>query len=321
MSGMQDFDAQAWDDKITQLHGGILQSSVWARFQETLGRDAVRNHGADWAWQAFVRHSKGLHYLIVPYGPVISGHTREALQTLEFAGEEQAADFVRIEPIGAVSEAGLRWIGAKKVAEVQPQHTFVLDLTQSLDELRAGLDSGHRNRINTTEKRGIEVRQVKNMTPFADFMRLMTDTAQHAHIVNYPENYYRQLAECLIEQGIASFYVSTVEEGKPASISLVYDWGGTRSYAHTGNDQQLNRQYNVAVSAAWRMITDAKDQGLSRFDFWGAAPHDEPGHKWSGITAFKRGFGGERISTLGTWDIPLKRGKYAAYSVYRKLRG
>ena len=318
---MHNFDAATWDEKIEKLGGGILQSSVWARFQETLGRDAVRNQSTDWAWQGIVRHSKGLHYLIVPYGPVVRGNAKEALQALVFAGEEQDADFVRLEPIGEVTEAEMRFFGARRIPEVQPQHTFVLDLTKSHKDLRAGLDSGHRNRINTTEKRGIEVRQIKNMAPFGDFMRLMTDTARRAHIVNYPESYYRQLAECLIEQGIASFYVSTVEDGKPASVSLVYDWGGTRSYAHTGNDQQLNRQYNVAVSAAWRMIIDAKDRGLKRFDFWGAAPHDEGGHKWSGITAFKKGFGGERVSTLGTWDIPLKRGKYAAYSVYRKLRG
>ena len=53
-----------------------------------------------------------------------------------------------------------------------------------------------------------------------DFLRLMTDTAAHAHITNYPDSYYRHLAETLIGKGVASFYVSTVA-GKVASISMM----------------------------------------------------------------------------------------------------
>ena len=323
ITDMQDFDARAWDQKMQDLGGGILQSAAWADFQARMGRDVVRAQSADWAWQGFIRRAKGLRYILIPYGPVVQGSAAEALQSAVITGAEQEADFVRLEPIGHVDDDIFRTHGirARRITELDPQHTFVLDLSSSLEELRAGLDSGHRNRINTTDKRGIAVRQVKNMTPFQDFMRLMHATATHAHIVNYPESYFLQLCESLIEKGIASFYVSTVEDGKPASISLVYDWGGTRTYAHTGNDQQLNRQYHVAVSAVWRMICDAKDQGLMRFDFWGAAPDDSADHAWAGITAFKKGFGGARVRTIGTWDIPMKPGKYAAYHLYRRVRG
>ncbi len=323
MTDMQSFDAQDWNKRIQTLGGDILQSAEWADFQARLGRDVVRAQGADWAWQGFIRRAKGLRYLLIPYGPVIKSSAAEALHAAAIAGAEQEADFVRLEPVGRVDGDVFRTHGirARRITELNPQHTFVLDLSPSLEDLRAKLDSGHRNRINTTDKRGIVVRQIRNMTPFQDFVRLMNTTAAHAHIVQYSEGYYLQLCESLIEKGIASFYVSTVEGGTPASISLVYDWGGTRTYAHTGNDQQLNRQYHVAVSAAWRMISDAKDLGLEHFDFWGAAPDDSANHAWAGITAFKRGFGGVRISTVGTWDIPVKPGKYAAYHLYRRIRG
>jgi lipid II:glycine glycyltransferase (peptidoglycan interpeptide bridge formation enzyme) len=229
-------------------------------------------------------------------------------------------DFVRLEPVGNVREDDLRAVGARKIAEVDPQHTFVLDISQSEEDLRRGLESGHRNRINTTEKRGIIIRRVTDLSPMNDFLRLMTDTATHAHIHNYPDSYYQKLAKTLVAAGVASFYVSSVA-GEVASVSLVYDWVGTRYYAHTGNDQALNRQHKVAVSAVWKMVMDARADGLTRFDFWGAAPDGSTDHKWAGITAFKRGFGGDRVTTVGSWDVPLKKNKYRAYSVYRKLRG
>ncbi len=318
---MTTYEPSVWDDEVTRMGGGILQSSVWAEFQEAVGRDAVRSmETGQWAWQGFIRTAPRLRYLFLPYGPVIKQDARAALGSALFSAEDQDADFLRIEPVGNVTAEDLKAVGARQIAEVEPQHTFVVDLTQSEDDLRRALDSGHRNRINTTEKRGIHITRVRDTGPTDDFLRLMADTAKHAGITNYTDSYYRLMAESLIGAGVASYYVSSVE-GQPASISLVFDWGGTRYYAHTGNDQILNRKYNVAVSAAWQMMMDAKTVGLERFDFWGAAPDDQPGHKWAGITAFKKGFGGARVSTLGTWDIPIHKGKYRAYALYRRLRG
>ncbi len=314
------YDKTAWDKRLEILGGGILQSSAWADFQQTIDRPAVRDSGGNWAWQGFIRHSRGLNYVIVPYGPVVHSGASEALQSALRAARERGADFVRLEPTGMVTPGDIQTLGGRQIKEVQPQHTFVLDLTPDEADLKAGLESGHRNRVNGTAKRGIMIEQVRDMSPIDDFLRLMADTAQHAGITNYPDWYYRSLAEVLIAKGVASFYVSRVE-GQVASVSLIYDWGGVRNYAHTGNDQQLNRHYKVAVSACWQMILDAKAAELKRFDFWGAAPDDSADHAWAGITSFKRAFGGERVQTLGTWDIPIKQTKYRAYEVYRKLRG
>lgn len=310
-----------WDQQVASLGGGILQGLAWAQFQESIGREAVRASSADeWAWQGFVRQSKGLRYLMLPYGPVIKKNATDALQSAVSAGSSAKVDFVRLEPIGNVAEQDLRQFGAYKITEVDPQHTSILDISQSEEDLRRGLQSGHRNSINTTEKRGIVIRQVRDTSPLDDFLRLMADTAAHAHIHNYPDSYYKNLASTLVDAGVASFYVSSVV-GQVASIGLIYDWGETRYYAHIGNDQVLNRRHKVAVSAAWKMIMDAKMAGSTKFDFWGVAPDDSASHKWAGITAFKKAFGGESVATLGSWDIPIKKPKYRAYQVYRKLRG
>lgn len=320
MEGMQQFSSTQWDQQVQALGGGILQSSVWREFQERVGRGSVQSEELEkWIWQGFIRQSKGLKYLMIPYGPVVLDDTHEALRAIELTADEQGVDFVRLEPIGAITESDMWSFGAHQIHEIDPQHTAILDLTKSDEELRRAMQSGHRNLINTAEKRGISIERIDDLSPMDDFLRLLADTARFNHITNLPDSYYRHLAETLIDHQAGCFYVSRVER-TPASISLVYDWGGTRTYAYAANDQALNRQYKVAVAALWRMIVDAKSSGMQHFDFWGVAPEDQPDHKWAGITKFKMGFGGERVSTIGTWDMPIKRYKYRAYQAYRSLR-
>lgn len=310
-----------WDIIQKSLHSSILQSSVWAKFQAELGRGQYLDRSNHWSWLGFERRSKGIRYLLLPYGPTIRQNAEEALNSVIQKATEAGFDFVRLEPIGEVEAGLMESLGAKPIAEVEPEHTQIIDLTKPEEELRQELQSGHRNRINTAQKRGIEVTQHKDLDPLDDFLVLMHDTARYAGIKNYDDSYYRTMAETMIPAGAASFYVAKAE-GELASISLIYDWNDTRYYAHTGNNQTVNRQSKAAVVNVWTMMIDAKNQGLNSFDMWGVAPEGaDRHHKWAGISEFKRGFGGHTISTMGTWDIPLNRGKYKAYNVYRKLRG
>jgi lipid II:glycine glycyltransferase (peptidoglycan interpeptide bridge formation enzyme) len=69
------------------------------------------------------------------------------------------------------------------------------------------------------------------------------------------------------------------------------------------------------------MILDAKADGLKYFDFWGIAPPDQPDHSWAGLTGFKKGFGGEVVTNIGTYDIAINKAKYQLYTTYKKMRG
>jgi lipid II:glycine glycyltransferase (peptidoglycan interpeptide bridge formation enzyme) len=69
------------------------------------------------------------------------------------------------------------------------------------------------------------------------------------------------------------------------------------------------------------MIIDAKEDGKKYFDFWGIAPEGAENHPWAGLTAYKKSFGGEVVSSLGTYDIVINKTKYRLYNTYKKLRG
>lgn len=309
-----------WDKTIQDRGGHILQSSQWAQFQSSIGRQPYFELTNDWYWLAFNRQVSGLHYLLAVENPIIEHNPLDALESISIKGRDLHCDFVRVEPKGNVSKDDMDKFGATKVADVEPSTTLILDLTQPIELLRSNLRQTHRNRINTGPKRGISINKTTDLNTTQAFLRLMHDTANHAKIKNHPDWYFEKMAQSLISQGVACYYVATVEN-TPASISLIYDWGNTRYYAYAGNDQVLNRQYDAGVSNLWQMIADAKADGKKYFDFWGIAPEGVENHPWAGLTAFKKAFGGEVVSSIGTYDIAINKTKYKLYNTYKKLRG
>jgi lipid II:glycine glycyltransferase (peptidoglycan interpeptide bridge formation enzyme) len=181
------------------------------------------------------------------------------------------------------------------------------------------LSASHRNRVNGTERRGIAIR-LGTDADMPEFLTMLHDTAQRAGATFHPDWYFQKLWATLGPKGFAKLYVGEVE-GQPVGMAMVYDWGGTRYYAHAGAHQELNRKHKVSVSLLWRTILDAKADNLKVFDMWGVAPEGDSNHRLAGVSEFKAGFGGQIVNYLGAWDIPLKPLKYRLYTVYRKLKG
>ena len=53
------------------------------------------------------------------------------------------------------------------------------------------------------------------------------------------------------------------------------------------------------------------------YDFWGIS---ELNRAWSGITRFKKGFGGREIRFIGTWDYIFNRKWYNTFRILKLLK-
>jgi lipid II:glycine glycyltransferase (peptidoglycan interpeptide bridge formation enzyme) len=307
----------SWDASQIELDAHFLQSAEWAQFQQVYGREVLHGQSNIWSWLGTLQSAKLVRFLSLPYGPTVKTDVAGCLESIEAAAKEAKLDFLRIEPVGTISSVELEAAGYHEVKPVQPKYPWVLDLAPSEEELRAGLERGHRNRINTAPKRGITVEQSTDLSLLDEFLRLLHDTGS-GRFANHPDSYFRTMAETLIPAGVARFFVARAE-GKSVSISLVYDWNGVRYYAHTGNDQALNRQYKASVYLVWQMILDAKAHGFKQFNFWGVTPNDDPSDPWYGFSQFKKAYGGRLDEQLGTWEKPLNSVKYKIYDTKRKL--
>lgn len=313
-----------WDQTISTLHGGVLQSRGWALLQQELGRPTYNASGVGWAWSAHVRKGRGVRYLYIPHGPVANSASamNAALADAVNAARSLGADFVRVEPVGPVTQTGLKARGAKTIPEVQPQRTLVLDLTQSEDELRSGISQSNRNIINSAERRGIRCSAIQQ--PRAEdidqFLAMLKDTVSRDGFHPYADDYYRKSIDVLCAEDIATLYFAYADD-KLVAGAVAFDFAGTRYYVHAAAFQALNRQLKAAVPLLWQMIIDAKNQGAQKFDFWGIAPTDNPTHPRAGLTRFKRSFGGELRESCGTWDLPTKPVKYRLYRLAKRVLG
>lgn len=313
---------KGWDQIVEERGGSILQSQVWAQFQSNLGREVVWDQGDGWCWSGVIRRSRGLSYLMVSYGPSIVGSEEgdAALKSITDFARSSKLDFVRIEPMTQPDARAIKKYGGRQIKEMQPQHTRIVDLRQSTEDLRHGLSSGHRNSINGAERRGLQINHSTDDGDFEQFLSMLDDTAKNSKVKFFDQKYYESIWKTLIMNNNASFYIAKTAT-EPVAAAIFYDWGHTRYYAHAAAYQQLNRQLGASAPLVWQAMTDAKNAGAKHFDLWGVAPEGIPNHPWAGITAFKQSFGGKTLSYVGTWDIPINKPKYDLYSLYRKLRG
>ncbi len=297
---------EGWDEGVIALGGHVLQSSGWARVQERLGNRVVVGAHRDWCWLGVVRQAGPFRYLYIPFGPSL--RSPAALEPAIASARDRAhrlhCAFVRFEP-GRVDAADVAAIGARRVKARQYEHTLVLRIDVDEDVLRHGLNSGHRSRIKTAEKRGLRVVRSNDPARMPDFVRLLREVEHRNRFFSYEDPYFAAVAAELLGTGDATLYFAVAQETDVAG-ALVFDFGPTRYYAFGATSTQA-RRLMPAPPLVWQAILDARRDGRLRFDFWGAAPDDAgPEHPWAGITEFKAGFGAERQRYAGTWELVVR---------------
>jgi len=70
----------------------------------------------------------------------------------------------------------------------------------------------------------------------------------------------------------------------------------------------------------WEIIQEARELGFEKYDFFGVAPDDDPKHAWAGVTRFKKQFGGEVESIMGSYDLVAKPIQYKLFKLAEKIR-
>ena len=221
--------------------------------------------------------------------------------------------------VAAATEAALAARGAVRVRSVQPQHTLVLDLHRSEEELRGEMLSGRRRSINAATRKGISIRRTRVAAEVEEFLRLIHRTGERNRFDPHADEYYQTVCTTLFGLGAASLYLATVAGESVAGV-IAFESATTGYYAHAADDPERSRQIVAAAPLAWQIVRDCRAEGRSAFDFWGVIPDDSADHPWAGFSKFKKTFGGRMITRPGTFDLPLRPLRYRAYRAAREMR-
>lgn len=351
VSALSTTDEDAWDDFALANGGCFLQSWGWSQFQEAAGNEVFRvrldEHDGDQRTTAqflvvALALPMGQRVSYVPRGPLVlagegKARFRASLSAVLDAARRQGSLFARLEPPmpvgeGPVTADDLRGWGLEATRHVAPDCTSVVDLARGEGELLAAMHQKTRYNIRVAERNGVVVSEAEYANAHLlrhdteVFWRLLSATAERDAFSLHPRGYYEKMVEVLNPRhrrgnalAVRLFFAS--HEGVPVAAGLFAEYGDTVTYLH-GASLSAKRQVMAPHLLHWEVMRDAKRRGFKKYDFWGVAPEDaRDGHPWAGITRFKVGFGGARVSYHGTWEMPVSRIGYGLYRLVNRTRG
>lgn len=354
-------NTESWSQIEQQFpESNFLQSPSWAQMNQLIGHKTIIEdfEGAGWCLM-IVKDAKRGRYLEIPGGPLIdwadSELTRRVFAKIRSIAKQEKCVFIRLRPQlyhNAKNIALLSELGCKKAPmHLHAEHTVMLDLTQAEDKLLSSMRRQTRYEVRRSLKQGISVEWQNDEAIFTEFQRVQTITAQRQGFIPpdlktllaereaFGENIRIYVAKTAGTQGSGCNKSNdsknpnspdgpnntndTKDQSEPIAYGLVL-WSGQEAEYFEAASTDLNRKLPGAYALQWQVIKDMKALGLKRYNLWGIAPQGVKNHRYSGVTTFKTGFGGEIVEFVPAQDIIISKSKYlkdwAIETVRRKTR-
>ncbi len=174
--------------------------------------------------------------------------------------------------------------------------TVMLDLTQSLQALRQGLDAKWRNRLVAAEAAGLTVQ------------RMGANSAQLRWLLEHEEQMREQRGVQGLPVGFIERYVSSRPSAAQTVLSVRADHQGDRVAAmmfllhgtaatyQVGWSNEIGRQHNAHNLLLWQAVETLKQRGVRMLDLGGVNTQ-----RSAGIARFKLGTGGRVLTLAGTY--------------------
>ncbi|MDR1046851.1 MAG: peptidoglycan bridge formation glycyltransferase FemA/FemB family protein [Treponema sp.] len=325
LAGIESADLSVCNSAAT-----FLQSAFWGSFKARFGWSAGafmvywENLEAEPMLLISRRICRGLSFAYVPwYGRGLSsGPLAELAGALRGRLPRDTA-FIRFDPPW-YTEADeepplLEKPFVRAAADVQCPHTVLIDLTQSMDEIRAGMKPKWRYNAGLSLKRGVIIRQSGGVPEqdLKSFYALFEETARRDGIAIHSPDYYRGLFVHAAQwpgggQELRLYTAS--HEGEDIAAIVVLLRGSEAVYLY-GASGGLKRNLMAPHALQMKAMEDAKEAGCLTYDLFGIAPGADPSHPMAGLYFFKTGFGGKIIHRPGSWDYVYRP------LVYRLFRG
>ena len=334
---------QEWDTFLSrQQYRPFLQSWTMGEVYNDVGqkpiRLEIREEGilVGICFALLVPAKRGRH-LFVPYGPIIlPSHKKRAmtalLETLKQEAQAQGCSFVRLSPFWKQGETipGAR----KSPMHVLAEHLWYIPLTESdvwindtqsparaEEEIMMNMRKTSRNLVRRAQKEGVTIERSKNPREDLDrFITLHEETRKRHAFTPYTNAFFEAQVRHFSLRNECTMYKAVYQNTVIACSIHIHAFGET-SYHH-GASTHAYAKIPASYLLQWTAITDALKRGDRIYNFWGIAPVAQKSHPFSGVTTFKKGFGGNLLDITHCMDVPVHPRYYCtrAFEILRKWR-
>jgi len=205
----------------------------------------------------------------------------------------------------------------KAAVELTCPETMIVDLTGGTEAIMGRMDSRTRYSLRLAERRGTRVEEVGE-DGLGRFHALLVETARRQGLRLFPESLYRSLFSSAQGHGLdLGLYIAT-SEGRDAASAIVARDRAEAWYLFAASATDLRAAAGPSAILC-RALLDAAKAGCRRMDLLGVGPAGDRNHPLSGLTLFKSGFGGRRMTRAGAWDYVLCPREYAHHSLQEGL--
>lgn len=333
----------SWKEIVRRYpEANFLQSPSYKKMNEILGEKVLEfDFGNKGYALGVVRDAKRGRYLEIPCGPLIDFCDKELVRELFEKIREEAVKekcvFVRVRPQLINSDenlAILAGLGLKKAPmHLAAEHTVMIDLTKSEEELLAAMRRQTRYEVRRAEKLGITVSRDNSEEIFREFHNVQVETAKRQGFV--PPSLKVLMAEREAFLDKIWIYKAEISENEsdsepkqaprvlPKKEVVAYGLiiaDGLEGDYYEAASTELNRKLPGAYAIIWQVMRDLKKDGYRRFNLWGIAPAGQVNHRYAGVTTFKTGFGGETIEYVPAHDMVISRVGYLKDLVVERAR-
>lgn len=283
----------------------FLQSAEWEKFQNLAGRKT---------WRAketlLIRHNLtwGLNYLYCPRPENLSfGEEAQKISLLE------NSIFLKIDPSENLNTSVLKGVKFRISNHLQPAQTLWVDLKKTEGELLSQMHEKTRYNIRLAERSGVLVASAGDVETF---WKLLGETAKRDLFSTHEKSYYQKLVEAKSSEFSNELFFAKYK-GTIIAAALInfYTPARTATYLH-GASSRTHREVMAPQLLHWKIMLEAKQRGLSFYD-WGGIDKV----KWPGVTRFKNGFGGSVFKYPDAIDIIYRPVWYFLYQMSRNFRG
>ena len=311
-------------DQYNKLVTHVIQSWEWGEFRKSLGLPLLRyglfqNGRMVKAFQLTLHKipftSQFVGYL--PKGPLPD---KELALALEKIGRERSCAFIKVEP--NILETEPYTVYPSFLPSPKPlftKYNFILDLTQSEEELLKNMHPKTRYNIRLAQKKGIRVEERTDDKAFETYLKLYFATTARQGYHGHNRDYHRKVWNTLNSAGMAKLLVGYYGK-KPLTAWMLLTFNDTLYYPYGGSSEQYRNLMHSNL-VAWEAILLGKRLGLKKFDMWGAAnnPNPDKSDPFYGFHNFKKGYGGKLVKYLGSFDLVINSPLYFAFTSVDRL--
>ena len=316
------------------VDGGFLQSNLWEKFQNSVGKKTFRINEGGFSCLA-IEHQLPIvgKYFFVPRAPILldenNFNLKKFLKKLKEVAKENSIGWIRLEPqsfedLELIKKALENEYEIKKSKKNhEPNQTLMLDISGGKEGTLSEMKPKTRYNIRLCQKKGVNIFMSRDEKDIEDFLNLLDETARRDGIKNHPKDYYRKILKNIpsehMELILAKF------DGEIISGALVVFYGEVAVYLHGASSDKM-RNLMAPFGVQWKAIELAKEKGCRKYDFGGVSmateKYPQVKKSWDGITRFKTGFCPKNapVEFPGCWDVVLSPLRYRLYRIIQILK-